>query len=145
MLEKQREAVAAEARSWIGTKFHFGAALKGVGVACGPFLLECHKVWHPDPSKLIYQTLAKDWHCHTQEERFLKQVQNFCHQVEEPCKGDLVLFRLGAKDRPYSHGGIIVEWPLIIHAYFRGGVGWVDASRDPLLSTCPAHSFWSPW
>ena len=41
--QEQRDAVLAEAATWIGTKHHNGARLKGVGVDCGQFPLAVYE------------------------------------------------------------------------------------------------------
>jgi len=38
-----RERTIAEARTWIGTPFHHGASLKGVGVDCGQFVFGVYR------------------------------------------------------------------------------------------------------
>ena len=145
--QERRQSVIAEARSFVGTPFHFGASVKGVGVACGPFLIACYAPFAreagltlPDPPPF-----AADWHFHTRDERFCDVVASFCRRAIAPEPGDLALFRLGAKDRPWSHGAIVLNWPMVIHAQFRSGVEYADASRDVLLRTASEVSFWSPW
>jgi cell wall-associated NlpC family hydrolase len=44
-----------------------------------------------------------------------------------PQPGDFVVFRFG---RTYSHGAIVVEWPIVIHSYIPHGVLLSDALRD---------------
>ncbi len=47
-----------------------------------------------------------------------------------PLAGDVAVFRFG---RTFSHGAIVVEWPVVIHAYWAvGRVVWGDAARYPL-------------
>jgi len=142
---EQRILAVEEAKSWLGTKFRYGAALKGVGVACGPFLFLVHKnAWLNLPYDL--PLLARDWHFHTKEEKFLEQIKRFTHSVEFPLPGDVAMFRLGAKDRPYSHGAIVVDWPhSVIHAHFHLGVIQSDVTTEVLLATASEVSFWSPW
>lgn len=43
---------------------------------------------------------------------------------------DFIVFKFG---RTFSHGAIVVEWPLIIHAYIPHGVTLTDASTDGQL------------
>ena len=54
--------------------------------------------------------------------------------------GDVALFRFG---RCFSHGGIVVDWPTVIHAWHVGGVMLTDA-RQPLLVRRPVR-FFSPF
>lgn len=146
-MEDIRQAVIEEAKSWIGTPFHFAACCKGAGVACGPFLIASYKplsdaIQHPLP---IVPQFAKDWHLHTAQERFLDVVKQFCKLIDKPQPADVALFRLGAKDRPYSHGAIVIDWPIVIHAHYRSGVETADATRDTVLTSSSEVSFWSPF
>jgi hypothetical protein len=43
--------------------------------------------------------------------------------VESPAPADLALFRYG---RAVSHGSIVVEWPLLVHAYVTAGAVVLD-------------------
>jgi cell wall-associated NlpC family hydrolase len=47
-----------------------------------------------------------------------------------PLPGDFLLFHFG---RSYSHGAIVINWPLCIHAHRDSGVVLVDALRHPRL------------
>jgi len=38
----------------------------------------------------------------------------YAHEVELPEKGDIILWKFG---RCFSHGAIVVDYPMIIHAY----------------------------
>jgi hypothetical protein len=145
---EQRAAVIAEAHSWLEphTPFHFSASVKGVGVSCGQFLIACYKPYSEDTGRPMPNPPAfpKDWHCNTQEERFLQVVEAFCGEVETPQPGDVALFRLGAPTRPFSHGAIVVEWPkLLIHSMWRSGCEYTTAYQLPLRPELA--KFFSPW
>jgi cell wall-associated NlpC family hydrolase len=43
---------------------------------------------------------------------------------------DFIVFKFG---RTFSHGAIVVDWPLIIHAYIPHGVTLTDALTDGQL------------
>lgn len=124
---QERAAVKASARRWIATPYHHRAYVLGAGVDC---------------AQLLNQTFAGaglidaldlgqypiDWHCHRSEEKYLAVVEEYCHRVDDvelPLNerkdlyvetGDILVFRHG---RTFSHGAIVMEWPFIIHAYFR--------------------------
>lgn len=116
---KQRAAIVAEARSWIGTRYHNCADVKGAGVDCGMLLVRVFvdsglcAPFDPRP-------YPPDWHLHRSEEKYLGFVFDRTHEVETPQPGDVAVFRFG---RCYSHGGIVVETaPLaIVHAYAPAG------------------------
>jgi hypothetical protein len=83
-----------------------------------------------------------DWHLHRDEERYLGWVNQHARRIERPDPGDVALWRFG---RAASHGGIVVAWPTIIHAYRGEGVVLADASRGPLAEPGRLHGFYSPW
>jgi cell wall-associated NlpC family hydrolase len=102
-----------EALAWLGTPYHHEARIKGVGVDCGQFPAAVFEACELIPHVEI-EPYTCDWHLHRSEERYLQIVEQFFERVEHPQPGDLALFKFG---RTISHGSIVVEWPLIIHAY----------------------------
>lgn len=112
---KQRLAVVAEARRWIGTPYHHAADVRGAGVDCGMLIV---RVFIDTGLCLPFdpRPYTPDWHLHRSEERYLGFVFDRCGEVEEPKPGDITVFRYG---RCYSHGGIVTKTqPLtFVHAY----------------------------
>ena len=113
--ESQREAVLAQARRWIGTPYHHQADVVGAGVDCGMLLVRvfvdagCVPAFDPRAGA----GYSNEWFLHRDEERYLSFVQAYAEPVASPLPGDIVVFVHG---RTFSHGGIVVAWPLIIHA-----------------------------
>jgi cell wall-associated NlpC family hydrolase len=142
----QRAAVVQEAVSWLGTPFHFNACVKGSGVACGPFLIAAYAPYALETGLAlpVAPAFPRDWHFHTREDRFLNVVASFCRQVVTPQRGDIALFRLGSADRPHSHGAIVMEWPRVIHAYWKGGVQEANVEEDEMFKNA-GMTFWSVW
>jgi cell wall-associated NlpC family hydrolase len=139
--QEQRQRVLAEAKSWLGTKFHFEACVKGAGVACGPLLVAVYgAVGIPVPQQVGH--FPADWHLHSTEERYLDVVTQYARPIDDPQPGDVVLFRV-FRNRPFCHGGIVVEWPLIIHAADRASVEYLDVSQTALAKR--EMTFLSPW
>ena len=124
-----RAAVVAEAREWLGTPFHHQGRVKGAGVDCAMLLAEiyrrCGLVPHVDPGYY-----PPDWHLHRDAERYLEKLMPYARELAgPPAPGDVAVFRFG---RTFSHGAIVVDWPRLIHAYWRRGVVWGDATLNPL-------------
>jgi cell wall-associated NlpC family hydrolase len=110
----QRNLVIAEAQSWLGTPFHENAAIKGVGVDCGRFLVHCFQaagVKVPDLSDSA--NYPHGWHLHRSDERYLNLISQFTKITQFPLPGNIVMYRIG---RGYAHSGIIVNYPEIIHS-----------------------------
>lgn len=113
---KQRAAVVAEARSWIGTPYHHEADVKGGGVDCGMLIVRCFVdtgVVPPfDP-----RPYAQYWYLHRDEEKYLgfvldRATERAENEDAEP--GDVVVWHVG---RCFAHGGIVSDWPKFIHAF----------------------------
>lgn len=145
-IAEQRAAVIASAKSWLRTPFIDNAMVKGCGVACGPLLIAVYRSIGIQIQEPNWSLFPKDWHMHTQEERYYNMVAEYASPVEKPEPGDMVLFRFNNQNRParpYCHGGIIIEWPQIIHAYWGKGVEYADVSKGPLEKR--EKVFLSPW
>ena len=55
--------------------------------------------------------------------------------------GDFVLYQFG---RTWSHGAIVLDWPLVIHAVVQHGVIFSDGEREGFL-VGRAKRFFSLW
>lgn len=121
--------VVEVAKTWLGTPYHMGAKIKGVGVDCGTLLTEVYREAGVVGEDICLGSFAQDWFLHTREEKYLDWITRYCVETDSRDPGNIVLFRYG---RIFSHGGIIVEWPLVIHAW-RGGVSYADVTQPPLM------------
>lgn len=112
----ERRRVVEIAKSWLGTPHVHNARVKGAGVDCGQFVAAVfEEAGLVSPVDL--GTYPPDWYLHRDDSRYLATVELFCTKRKwetdaEP--GDVVLYNFG---RCIGHGGIVVEWPLIVHAY----------------------------
>ena len=137
-----RACVVAEARRWIGTPYHHQADVLCAGVDCGMLLVRVYVdtgVVSPfDPRPYPVQ-----WHLHRDDERYLGFLVDRGAEVETPQPGDIVVWKIG---RAYAHGGVVVGWPLVVHAYQpEGMVVLSDVSLPGPLSENTARRFFSPW
>lgn len=131
MTPEQRAQVVAEAMSWLGTPYHHHGRIKGVGVDCGQILCAvyeaCGLVEHVDTG--FYPT---DWHLHRSEEIYARWLYKYCSVLErtaQPQPGDIALFKFG---RCFSHGAIVVNDGVLVHAYIGQGVIPSRLSEEPL-------------
>jgi cell wall-associated NlpC family hydrolase len=120
--DEERAAVVAEARTWLRTRYHHRARIKGAGVDCAYLILESFagaKV--ADWFDLgIYNN---DWHLHRKEEKYLEVIEAYMGLISDHPKGlpkdftadpgDVICFKVG---HTFSHGAIVTKWPFIIHA-----------------------------
>lgn len=122
--EYLRQKVLAEAETWIGTPYEHMQRCKGAGADCGQFPLGVYY----NAGIIPYVTTEyypKDFHLHRDREWYKELVERFADEISESVllPADFVLYREG---RVFSHGGIVVSWPRIIHSYVGHGVQFAD-------------------
>jgi cell wall-associated NlpC family hydrolase len=135
----QRQAVVQEAISWLRTPYHHQARVKGHGVDCALFLGEVfHRAGLTPPVEIIrslqdltpeqqasgrifIESYSPQWHLHQRKEVYRGLVEQFGREIGGGplLPGDVVLYQFG---HCLSHGAIVLEWPLIIHAVVQAGV-----------------------
>jgi len=126
--------------TWLRTPWMHRGRVKGVGVDCAQFVIKAYA----DAGVIAdFDTgeYPRDWHIHRDEERFLTFVPRFAREIElaQIGPGDLVLCKIG---RVFSHGVIVVDWPLGIHAAVNEGcVTLCDLEHDVGLIGGPRKYF----
>jgi cell wall-associated NlpC family hydrolase len=116
--ESLRIEIVRIARTWVGTKFHDRARIKGVGVDCVQLVAAVYEesgalahVETPDYSPQFFLHKKGD-------ERLIAEVMRYdAHEIEEinVGPGDLVLYKMG---HSFAHAAIVADWPNeIIHAH----------------------------
>lgn len=108
-----RDAIVAEAMTWLRTPWHHQARVKGAGVDCAQFLVGVFEGVGLVPA-LDLGYYPPDWHLHQGRPRFLQTLAQYAAPVAAPLPGDIAMFQFG---RHAAHGSIVISWPLIIHAY----------------------------
>lgn len=111
-----REAIVTEARSWLGTPYHHGASLKGVGVDCIGLLIGIARNvgmlppdWQPAP-------YPAQWHLHQAEERLMEGIAAAgCVEVSVAQRqpADILLFRFG---QVCAHTALLLPEDYMLHA-----------------------------
>jgi len=128
---QQRLAVVAEAESWLGTPYHHEARIKGHGVDCAQILVGVFaNVGLIEPMALPHYPM--DWNLHRDEERYLDILAHYTRETEkQPQPGDIVVWKFG---RCFSHGAVVVAWPIVIHAYVGSICVLEDAEKASWLA-----------
>ena len=125
--EKRNEIIRA-AREWLGTPYHHRARVKKAGADCAMFPLAVYQECGVIPADFRPPAYQMQWHLHRGEEMYLETIAPYVNEkASTPLPADFVIFKFG---RAFSHGAIVVEWPLIIHSYIPHGVLLSDALRD---------------
>lgn len=141
-IDEQREQVIKEARTWLGTPHHNHACVKGAGVDCGQFPIAVYEAAGIIPH-IDVPPYPPDFHLHNDKEWYLETVLQFGQEIDTPKCGDFVLYKIG---RVFSHGGIVIKWPLIIHAYVGQGVVLADGTQGHMGDKAIVHArkFFTP-
>lgn len=123
MSEDPRARIIRVALSWVGTPFHDGAGVKGVGCDCLHLLVRTAaeagliRNFEPEP-------YSPQWFQHRDEPRFLQGLAKYCHRVDVGQPGDFEMFNFG---RHAAHAGIIVDAQSMVHAYKPARVVCLDS------------------
>lgn len=122
MHSKARARVLEEANHWVNTPYHHEGRVLGQGVDCAMILCEVYYaaglIPHIDP-----RPYPRDWHLNRDEERYLGWIKKYAIEVPGPLPGDIAVWKFG---RGFAHGAIVVDWPVVIHAYLPAGRVVVD-------------------
>ena len=130
-IEAQRQAVVAEARTWLRTPYHHMGRVKGAGVDCATLLAEVYARAGVVPTQVI-PFYPPDWHLHRNAERYLDFILAQASEIDDlPAPGDVAMWRFG---KCFSHGAIVIDWPLVIHAYAGKGCVLEDTAKAVWLS-----------
>ena len=114
-----RDRVIAEALTWLNTPYHHMGRVKGAGTDCGMLLLEIFERTGLIP-RVDVPYYPQDFAVHRGEELYLGWVKKYCDEINAPpLPGDIAVYQYG---RCVSHAGIVLEWPVIIHAFIDLGV-----------------------
>lgn len=140
-LTAPRQAVLAEALTWLRTPYAHAGRIKGAGVDCATLLAEVFaRAGIIAPVEIA--SYPPDWHLHRGEERYLTLVLERAHEIapEAARPGDIALWQWG---RTFAHGAIIAEagWPSIIHAYQPAGAVILDHGDGGRLADRPVRFF----
>jgi cell wall-associated NlpC family hydrolase len=131
MTPAQQERVIAEAMTWQNTRYHHAANIKGGGVDCVMLLVEVFKALEMIPQAFDPRPYTRDWHLHNEVELYLGGIEHLADPVDAAQPGDIALFQFG---RCISHGALVLQWPLVLHAYYKEGfVVQTDISRNAAL------------
>lgn len=147
MNPEKRQEVVRTAKTWLGTPYHHQARVKHAGADCAMFPLAVYQECGVLPASFRAPEYSVQWHLHRSEEKYLEALAPVMREITgsaiysgsgdllqvtpepilKPLPADFVIFKFG---RAFSHGAIVVKWPIIIHSYIPHGVLLSDAERD---------------
>lgn len=126
-----RDKVVEVALTWQRTPYAHMGRVKGAGVDCATLIAEVFHEAGELAQPLQVDYYPQDWNLHRSEECYLKIIQKYCTEIDgPPLPGDVVVYHFG---RTWSHGGIVIKWPMILHAVVNQNVTLADGEQDGLL------------
>jgi cell wall-associated NlpC family hydrolase len=138
---RDRERIAEIAKQWLNTPYHSEARIKGAGADCAMMPLMVYHEAGIIASVPEVPHYPVDWAVHNNTPVYLDLVERVAREngliavvpppERTPLPGDFLLFHFA---RAYSHGVIVIDWPLCIHAHMRRGVIYVDALQNKPLA-----------
>jgi cell wall-associated NlpC family hydrolase len=138
---EQRLAVVAEARAWVEahTPYIPHAKKKGLGCDCATFILCVYRDLNLVP-EIELGNYSIQAHLHSATTEYEETILQYAEEIQEAEAepGDLVLWKVA---RAYAHGGIVVNFPTVIHSMQKHGVVYSDANVDAFLKGRPRRFF----
>jgi cell wall-associated NlpC family hydrolase len=115
-----RQRIVEEAQTWVGTPYIDCQMVKGRrgGVDCAMLLVGVYGNVGLIPKDFDPRPYPAQWHINKNEEKYLGHIFPFAKEVPGPPQraprpGDVVMFKISLA---FAHGGIVTDWPNIIHA-----------------------------
>jgi cell wall-associated NlpC family hydrolase len=108
------------------------AKLKGAGCDCATFIICVYRDLALIPADFDPGNYSIQAHLHSADTQYVDTVLQYADEITEAeaQPGDLVLWRVA---RAYAHGGIIVDFPVVIHSMNKHGVIYSNANLDSFL------------
>lgn len=118
-----RDAIVAEAQSWLGTPYHHLGRRKGVGTDCVGIVLGVLAACgtHVQPNRWVYNRRAEDGDLDLEMGQVLQRVP-----LAEAGPGDVATFWIRPRERRVQHCGILTPHGLL---HTHSGVGKVVEHR----------------
>lgn len=143
----QRARVVEVARTYIGTPYIHHGTIRGAGVDCATVLALTYAEAGMVP-QVILPAYSPQWHLHRDEQKYTAFIASLARETERrpPLPGDIIVWKF---HRAFAHGGIVTDWPHVIHAFIARGCYEDDALANQMLATVservPAQGQPRPW
>lgn len=129
--DQRRQKVVDIAKTWLKTPYHHMGRVKGQGADCLTMIAEVF-IEAGEVENMDIPYYPKDWHLHRDAERYFEGLTKYTKEIKgNPQPGDVVLFKFG---RCFSHGAIVIDWPLVIHAHIGRGTCYENVEQAAWLT-----------
>lgn len=126
---EERQRVIEAAKTWLRTPYHDCAMVKNVGCDCLTLIAGSYEeagIIHAP----VIPKYSPQFMMHSSKETYLDGLLKYGAEVLYPKPADIAIWKYG---RCFSHAAIVVEWPMVIHAYVGAGVQFEDANTAEWL------------
>ena len=137
-MQDDRQRLIAEARTWLGTKYHKRGLVKGAGCDCYTLVVLCLQAIGL-AGDADFPAHGDDWWMNCTDQEYYKRIMRFASEkvrgtglwgTLKLAPGDIVLVRVNRASEIFSHGGIVTAWPKLIHCADQ--VREINAWQDPM-------------
>jgi len=115
-----------EAKTWKGTKWRHGQALKGDSTDCIQWIGYLGKQFGFIPKEYKFPRYSRDWALHNNFSILKQEISKFCYKKDIMEKGDILLFIFG---KTSSHAGIYLGNNEMIHSHIKNGVEIINLNQ----------------
>lgn len=111
-----RAAVVAEARGWIGTRFHRQASVRGVGCDCIGLVVGVARAFGFVGADVFATPEFRGYGSVPDPAKLIEAADRYLDPVEQAQPGDVLVFRI--EDEP-AHFGLLATPTTMVHSYAR--------------------------
>lgn len=132
-----RAEFVAEARSWLGTPFHWQASVKGVGADCKGLVVGVARERGLPEARSLYAAMA-DYGWRVPVGVLKRGLAETLERTDDPLAGDVLLLTLGGSPQHLAiHAGEVV-----IHTYNAGPKRVITSPLSVIRRAWPLDSAW---
>jgi cell wall-associated NlpC family hydrolase len=134
---EDRDRIVAEARGWLNTPYRGWSRMKRYGCDCIGFIagvfINTGYISEEEATEAIPKDYSLQIGQHQEDTEYIDGIEKFMREITEAeaLPGDVVMYKLSLA---FSHSGLVVRWPMIIHSLAHGGVRYTDGKRHPTLA-----------
>ncbi len=132
------DALVAEARTWLGTPFHWQASVKGVGADCKGFIWGVARALELPEAASLYAAMA-DYGARVPVALLRRGLAETLQAVSASAPGDLLLLKVAGRAQ---HLALHADAGVLLHTYSVGPRKVIATPIAAALRAWPLDSAW---